>query len=267
MSSADPRILEIALKRPQKFFKYTALDGERREWTRNLVVNSALFFARPSMFNDPLDCRIPPSFEADPVDIERFWREKWARQGRPPRSQEELDRLIAKSATESGRQELTKVYYDLLDTYGIACFNSRPDNFLLWSYYAASHAGVAVRFDTGDKFLEQIPQPYLPLKVEYAKDFPRVSLYDPDRLRFVQNTLGTKAEAWQHEEEWRLIAIGRSGITRMPTGMIDGLVLGLRTPPQVESEARGWIAEAGRDIELMRVRHRANSFELEVVPA
>ena len=36
MSSIDPRILEIALKRPEKFFKYTALDGERREWTRNL---------------------------------------------------------------------------------------------------------------------------------------------------------------------------------------------------------------------------------------
>jgi hypothetical protein len=41
----------------------------------------------------------------------------------------------------------------------------------------------------------------------------------------------------------------------------------LRTPPQVESEIRGWIAEAGRDIELMRIRHRANSFALEVVAA
>jgi hypothetical protein len=212
-------------------------------------------------------CPVHRGFEADPADIEKFWREKWARQGRPARSQEELDALIAKSATEGGRQELTKVYYDLLDTYGIACFNSRPDNFLLWSYYAASHSGVAVRFDTGDEFLKQIPQPYLPLKVNYAKDFPRVSLYDSDRLRFVQHTLGTKAEAWQHEEEWRLIAIGRSGITRMPTGMIDGVVLGLRTPSQVESEIRGWIAKAGRKIELMRVRHRANSFALEVVPA
>jgi len=55
--------------------------------------------------------------------------------------------------------------------------------------------------------------------------FPRVSLYDPDRLRFIQNTLGTKAEAWQHEEEWRLIANGRSGIIRMPMWMIDGIVL------------------------------------------
>lgn len=49
--------------------------------------------------------------------------------------------------------------------------------------------------------------------------------------------------------------------------MIDGVVLGLRTPSQIESEVRGWIAEAGRDIELMRVRHRANRFALEVVAA
>lgn len=263
----DPRIAEIALRRPAKLYKYTALDGSRMEWTRNLVVNSGLFFARPSLFNDPLDCRIPPSFEGSAEDIERFWRERWARQGRQPRSQEELEQMIAMSGTDEGRRRLTEAYYELLDTYGIACFNTRPDNFLLWSYYAASHSGVAVRFDTGDDILQQIPRPYVPLKVKYAKDFPRVSLYNPDRLAFVQDTLGTKAEAWTHEEEWRLIAIGRSGTIQMPPRMIDGVVLGLRTPPGIEAEVRRWISEAGREIELLRIQHLANSFSLEAVPA
>jgi hypothetical protein len=261
----DPRVLEIALKRPAKFYKYTALDGLRKEWTRNILVDSALFFAPPSKFNDPLDCRIPPSFEAEAKNIERFWREKWKSRGQQPRSQEELDRLSAMSGTEESRQKLTNAYYELLDTYGIACFNERPDNFLLWSYYAESHKGVAVRFDTGTEILKQIPEPYFLLKVEYAKDFPKISIYEPDRFTLVQTTLATKAEAWTHEEEWRLIAVGRSGIIHMPNKMIDGVVFGLRTPPEVEREVRGWVTEAGRDIELMRVQHRANSFALEVV--
>jgi hypothetical protein len=137
----------------------------------------------------------------------------------------------------------------------------------MWSYYAASHAGVAVQFDTGDEVLRQIPQPYLPLKVEYTKDFPKVSLYEPDRLAFVQNTLGTKAAAWRHEDEWRLVAIGRSGIIRMPPTMIDGIVLGLRTPPDIENAICRWIAETGRAIELMRIQHQPDSFELTVVGA
>jgi hypothetical protein len=263
----DPRVREIALRRPPKLYKYTTLDGPRSDWTRSLIVDSALFFARPSMFNDPLDCRIPPSFEADAESIKGFWRDRWAQQGRPPRSQQELQQMVAMSETEAGRQRLTKVYYELLDTYGIACFNTRPDNFLLWSYYADKHSGVAVRFDTRDEFLEQIPQPYLPLKVEYAKEFPRVSMYDPDRFGLIQNTLGTKADVWRHEGEWRLITVGRWGIVKMPAGMIDGVVLGLRTSRDVEGEVRRWVADAGREIELLRIRHRPNSFALEVVPA
>jgi Protein of unknown function (DUF2971) len=267
MASTDPRILEIALKRPTKLYKFTGLDGPRMKWTRNLIVDSALFFARPRAFNDPLDCRIPPLFEADAGVIEHFFRDKWARRGQAPRSQEEIDGLVAKTRTKEGREQLTRAYYDQLDTYGIACFASRPDNFLMWSYYAASHTGVAVRFDTGDEILKLIPPPYFLLKVDYATDFPKVSAYEPDRLGSVQKTLSTKAKVWQHEEEWRLIAVGRSGIIQMPKTMIDGVVLGLRTSPEEEGEVRRWVAEAGREIELMRVQHRANSFALEVVPA
>jgi hypothetical protein len=266
-TTTDPRIREIALNRPRKLYKYTALDGHRLKWTRDLVVNAALFFARPGMFDDPLDCHIPPLFDADAAVIEQFFREKWASRGQSPRSQEDLNRLVAKTQTEEGRRELTRSYFEPINGYGIACFAPRPDNFLLWSYYAASHTGVAVQFDTGDEFLKQIPKPYIPLKVDYSKDFPRVSAYDPDRLGSFQKTLSTKAEAWRHEEEWRLITIGRSGIIHMPKMMIDGVVLGMRTPPQVESRVRCWIAEAGREIQLMRVRHAPNSFALEVVPA
>ena len=132
---------------------------------------------------------------------------------------------------------------------------------------SASHAGVAVRFDTGAEILEQIPKPCLPLKVDYANDFPSVSLYEPDRLKLARTTSAQKLMRGSTKRERRLIAVGRSGIIQMPKTMIDGVVLGLRTPIQIESEVRQWLTEAGREIELLRVQHRANSFVLEVVPA
>jgi len=114
------------------------------------------------------------------------------------------------SQTPEGRQTLTDVYVDGIDRYGVACFNSRPDNYLLWSYYAGSHSGIGVRFDTRDDYLGEIPQPYLPMRVRYCKDFPSVSIYEPDRFTLVQKTLGTKAEAWQ-KRSGGLLRLGAGG--------------------------------------------------------
>jgi|SRR4030095_8896673 hypothetical protein len=49
-------VFVIGLRRPAKLYKYTSLEDQRRQWTKNLVFDSVLFFARPSMSNDPLDC-------------------------------------------------------------------------------------------------------------------------------------------------------------------------------------------------------------------
>jgi hypothetical protein len=262
-----PRVREFALERPPKFYKYIGLDGDRKKWARNMIVESEVFFARPSMFNDPLDCKIPPSFEADREEIKAFWEGRWAARGENLQAREEdLEGFIRRAQTDEGRFTLAKVYLDLLDTYGITCFVGRADNFLMWSYYAASHSGIVVRFDTGDQFIGQLPRPLLPFRVDYAADFPRVSAYDRDRLRVAIGTFGTKAEAWAHEEEWRFVRVGSSGPVTMPPGMIDGVVLGLRTSPEHTAVVRGWIAEAGRPIELLKIIHQPNSFRLDVVP-
>jgi hypothetical protein len=136
------------------------LDGVRRGWAKKLIVASQLFFAKPGMFNDPLDSRIPPSFEGEAEGIKRFWRERRQRRSQSFDGQEEqLEQFVRTTETEEGRGLLTKTYFDLLDTYGIACFVPRANNFLMWSYYAASHSGISVRFDMRDEVLQQIPPP------------------------------------------------------------------------------------------------------------
>ena len=66
---------ETVLQRlPSRLYKFSGLDRDRLDWMRSLVVDSALYFASPSSFNDPLDCRVPPQFDADHSAKESYWR-------------------------------------------------------------------------------------------------------------------------------------------------------------------------------------------------
>lgn len=149
--------------------------------------------------------------------------------------------MVRLSTSPEGQAQLTQKYFTTLDKYGVACFVKDPASMLMWSYYADGHRGIAVRFDTGT-FLQKFQHACIPLEVKYGRDFPEdLSFYSEDRFGLVQNTLGTKAEAWKHEEEWRLVLVGKSGYLQMPPGMIDGIVLGLRTPSEVERSVRSWL--------------------------
>src|SRR5262245_18614998 len=81
----DPRIEGIVQRIPQALYKYLALDGERLEWARRLIVDRMLFFPSPSQFNDPLDCRIPPDFKASALVIESYWKNVVLKRGEKTR--------------------------------------------------------------------------------------------------------------------------------------------------------------------------------------
>ena len=57
MTSEDPRVL----------YRYRHLQGEHREWTKRILTDSVLHFAKPSLFNDPFDCKVHfrPSFSRE----------------------------------------------------------------------------------------------------------------------------------------------------------------------------------------------------------
>jgi hypothetical protein len=92
---------------PSHLFKYVSVEGDdRAKWARQLIVESELFFARPGLFNDPLDCKTPPSFDGEEADIKRYWRERWERTGKG--YEEKLEWFVAMTKTDEGRGQLTK---------------------------------------------------------------------------------------------------------------------------------------------------------------
>ena len=167
---------------PATTYKFSGLSGRRREWIRALIVDSKLYFAPPSSFNDPLDCRVPPSFQASKLTIETFWRKRHKELGLHQslsRSQrkKEIQAWVTLTRTPEGRTSLAENFFESIDDSGVACFSESPRNMLLWSYYAEGHAGVAIRFNTGVSVLAQISHHVIPVRVGYQDDFPKISYY------------------------------------------------------------------------------------------
>jgi hypothetical protein len=253
---------------PPKLYKYSGLLGPRLEWVQRLICDSILYFARPSSFNDPLDCRVPLRFDGSRLAIERYWLEVLRRRkpGLSARDRKvELRRLVLLSQTPEGQAKITKQLFESIDKHGTACFSTDPASMLMWSYYAEGHSGVAVRFNTALRDLGRL-SPVIPIEVKYTNSFPNTSYYSTPDER-VLTVLGTKSSAWLHEQEWRLVLEGRTGDVEVPSSLIDGVVLGMRIDPKREEAVRSWVTKRTRPVDLLRVEHRPNSFELEVVPA
>lgn len=273
----DPSLDDLIRRIPPSLFKYSGLSGDRLEWMRRLIVDSELYFASPSSFNDPLDCRIPTRFEGSRLVVEQHWRGV-ARQffaAAPRRDRKtRIRELVRDSATAQGQAKLTEQLFEILARNGTACFATDPTSMLMWSYYAEGHSGIAVRFGMDLDRIAALGRALVaqgthlfPVEVQYSEDFPNCNYYTStthDRLKML---LGTKSIAWKHEGEWRFVLPNRAGHFKIPSPIITGVVLGMRIDARHEAMLRDWIAKRSPKVEFLRVSHRPNSFRLELVPA
>ena len=202
---------------------------------QRLLVDGELYFASSTELNDPFECAIAPSFAASEDQILEYARDWVERQGQDPAGREaEVRQLVARASTEDFQKETERRYVDVTQSYGIASVTTTATNPLMWSYYAAAHTGIVVGIDTMRLMQQPFRAPMFPLDVEYAMDFPVANFYTDDDFDIVRKTLGTKSYDWHHEEEWRWILIGESGIVRVDPGVIRTIVFGLRTDGDTE---------------------------------
>ena len=94
----------------------------------------------------------------------------------------------------------------------------------MWSYYSEGHTGVCVHFDA----MPAVGSPFaLAQRVVYSEKYPEIPL--PFGVvgggnRFITLALLTKSNAWEHEEEYRLINLPRDE-TEDPPRILDDLFL------------------------------------------
>lgn len=107
---------------------------------------------------------------------------------------------------------------DVMDkTYRVGCLCTDYKNRLMWSHYANGHKGFCIEYDFSVPCKER--SELLVLPVVYSRERPKfpwsVALaadknsdaVKNDGARAMIRSLVTKDDAWQYEDEWRIITL------------------------------------------------------------
>lgn len=254
---------------PDHLYRYSSLSERRLGWIQKAILESELYFPSPKKFNDPFDCKIPATFKANELKARGHWMKVGKRKD-PGISQRELIKMVKKlvkdSGTVAGRKMLNDSLFQSIEKNGVLSLTEAPTNMLMWSYYGEGHSGIALRLNMSDENMAGITGEIIPLKINYSHKFPDLNFYQiaDDLDDFITTEIGTKSIEWEHEEEWRLVNVSHAGNHQIPSGMIDGIILGLRISEKNESLIRKWVDEKNSNIEILKVTHKENSFDLEL---
>lgn len=268
-AATDEKSSALLRRLPRVLYRYSSLAGDHMERVKRVLLQSELYFASYTKFNDPLDCRITLDFKASTLKREQYWRQSASRffPG-TPRSQRkaQVSRMVNLSQTPVGREDLNRFAFQEMERHGIVCLSKPPDNVLMWSYYGDGHKGIAIRFNMDPRRLIGLTGTWCPAEVHYSEKPPCINFFDADAFDLAQGIFGTKAKAWEHESEWRIVLLNRTGVVRIPPSMIDGVILGLRSDEDSARRIRQWAKERPVPTEVLRVVNEKDSFALRVVP-
>lgn len=251
-------------------FNADAEDSVKR--LRDVVVCSDLWLSSPNDFNDPFDFSANVVIEGTPTQVrdtvsKRFkavaanrkellrtsYVERWQKTEAIVRNPERHAEMVRASFR---RQR---------DETGISCFTSDPRNIQMWSYYAASHTGLVLLFDT-----VRDPRVFgVTFPVDYRDEYPVFNwgqLTD-DQFREI---FTRKHSGWRHERERRFIEIGAAS-TYVPfdARSLIGIVFGERAQRKSIDAVLGLLEERRSfrkpPVRLYRANLHHSRYELRIV--
>lgn len=187
---------------PDSFFYFASLNGDRREWLREIFEKNQVYFRKREQLNDPNELRPEIIFEGSEKQIRAYVRElilsKWPIKLSPARRLIEENRLI--HLYRNSPDWVTEMLHGILDKVGVFCLTEAWDNELLWAHYADGHRGVAIEFDSS-LGLFAVAQ-----HITYTDDAPIINRVIDSPCVMVEKSMLTKGLVWSYEREWRVIA-------------------------------------------------------------
>lgn len=253
-------------KRPDFFYKYRslAIDGteDRRsshDRTKDIILDSELYYAPPVKFNDPFEMRFSVDVGTTQERID-FYADLLLR------SQDALTQSEARAKATQHSEAHPDGYFDdfaeglnekLRNTTGVLCLSRPIDEILLWSHYADEHRGIALQFNSWRSiFLGAI-------EVDYEKKYPGFRPNEPNMFVKARVAVLTKYEGWQYEGEWRLWdSIEGPGVRKFHPDALVGVVFGLETSDDDKVEVRRWLT--GRSIRFFQCYRDKMSYSIRV---
>lgn len=256
MISEDPKVL----------YRYRHLQGKHREWTKPILTDSVLYFASPSSFNDPFDCKIHFRSFLSPKQL----KQKYAhlvRRNIPELNREQRRAKVAiyLSTLDPDKfiAQMTNRLQDAVNGVGVLSLSATSSNILLLSHYAASHTGLCFKFiATNNTSFFGLAQ-----QVEYMPNYPEVDLLSHSPDEHVQAFLLTKAIGWNYEEEWRIIDhdTGPGGKV-FPEELLVEVIFGARMESKDKEALVEWVSKRNTPAQLSQASLSSGSFSLKIEP-
>ena len=249
---------------PDILYRYRNFLGDNRERTERLIRTSSLYFASPTSFNDPFDCRI--FYNSDGSLQERRRKlQSLHKKYEPSLNRNERRRRASKNTKHSTSEDQLRGLIDgmqsVVNKIGVLCLSENRDDLLLWSHYAAGHTGLCLGFRVAadNKYFARAHP------VRYSAHFPSVhALHDPGQKQ-VEAFLLTKAKGWAYEREWRIIDHEDGpGERAFHASALCEIVFGARMSDEDKSFVFACLAAREHPVSIFQSRPIQGSYALEI---
>jgi hypothetical protein len=125
---------------PQRLFKYRPVN----EFLFKILSDKAIYHAGKDSFNDPLDGINAYKLDFSLEDIDTFFLKLGVNEPDLEKRQRQHRQLVDHFGVKLDEfEEICKrQFIEDIAGFGISCFTTKNDNFLMWSHYADNHKGV-----------------------------------------------------------------------------------------------------------------------------
>ena len=176
------------------------------DWMLAEISKCEIYASKPEDLNDPFECSAPVCWNVDLM--RRHWVDEYA----PMRGLSANEALKEfESSWKWGVQRMAEGLKQKTAQTGIVCFAAKPDSIRMWAYYAESHKGICVGYDT--KY-----RPFnFAISVNYQnpdKPFDVFASLKDDPTEIANHIALRKAEEWSFEDEYR-IPVNIEGMPRL----------------------------------------------------
>lgn len=264
-----------AMMELDRLYHYQPFDPDRLS---KIILDKALYFSNPGGFNDPWDCRPWWSTKAlaDQVVFDHHidWYIMMARKhGQLPEDkiQKKADAFRANPEFLTGKMEKISLAIEktINKHYRVYCLSSKSDSELMWAHYSNKHQGICLEFDAGNELFSQA------IKLSYQEDYPLFDLTNETEDDHLM-PLTTKSAAWNHEDEYRLIAqeegaatpddilMTRSNYIELPDGALTAIIVGCMAPDSTLKAIKKLIEQSTCSVKLKQAVRARDQYKLSI---
>ncbi len=205
-------------KLPGMLYKYRGVcDKESEERVIRILKNCALYFAKPSTFNDPFDCKIYP----DEVSV------KWAENIINENAHMEVrDGGIKRENIVDARRIKTATDI-VMNGKGVCCMAKSNANIVMWAHYADCHRGLCLGFYVRD----DLDFFSIPINMVYTDKYPQLVACESTK-DYVPYLIKTKYADWQYEGETRIYKMN-CGEQKFSPKSLHEIIFGCQAEPKL----------------------------------